>query len=230
MINSTVHQAQDSAEVNAELAIIVSRKEAREKGVNKYFTGLECSRGHISQRYTVSAMCITCSLIHGRSEAKRKYKLKYRAANSEKLKLQSRILYSNHREKYNERSKEWIRNNRDKVNEYRRNRYKDDENVKASIAMRGMVKRILNLSGKEKSLSTKTYLGYTKSDLVKHMESLFLEGMNWCNYGEWHIDHVKPVVLMMREGETRPSIINALSNLQPLWAFDNQSKGSKYDI
>lgn len=69
-------------------------------------------------------------------------------------------------------------------------------------------------------------LGYSADDLKLHMESLFKEGMSWDNYGEWHIDHIKPVSLF--DPETDISIVNSLDNLQPLWAYENLSKGNKY--
>ncbi|AVH85447.1 hypothetical protein Rostov1_00057 [Vibrio phage Rostov-1] len=51
--------------------------------------------------------------------------------------------------------------------------------------------------------------------------------MSWDNWGEWHIDHIKPVAQFKREGITDPKIINALSNLQPLWAEENLKKSDK---
>ena len=56
----------------------------------------------------------------------------------------------------------------------------------------------------------------------KYLEEGFQEGMSWTNYGEWHIDHIKPVCSF--DKETHPSVVN---NLQPLWAKDNFSKGKK---
>jgi hypothetical protein len=48
--------------------------------------------------------------------------------------------------------------------------------------------------------------------------------MSWDNWGEWHIDHIIPVSKF--EKETPPSIVNSLSNLQPLWAIDNYKKSN----
>lgn len=50
--------------------------------------------------------------------------------------------------------------------------------------------------------------------------------MSWENWGEWHIDHIKPVSKF--EKNDLPSVVNSLSNLQPLWAKDNLSKSSKF--
>ena len=46
--------------------------------------------------------------------------------------------------------------------------------------------------------------------------------MSWENWGEWHIDRIIPVSKF--DEETPPSIVNALTNLQPLWAADNLKK------
>jgi hypothetical protein len=35
-------------------------------------------------------------------------------------------------------------------------------------------------------------VGYTVEDLMAHLESLFVGGMNWENMGDWHIDHKVP--------------------------------------
>ncbi len=40
---------------------IITRKAAIEQGLNKYYTGRPCKRGHLSERYTVCSSCVTCS-------------------------------------------------------------------------------------------------------------------------------------------------------------------------
>lgn len=39
---------------------IISLKEAKERGLNKYFTGKPCKYNHISYRYTINNVCIMC--------------------------------------------------------------------------------------------------------------------------------------------------------------------------
>ena len=39
---------------------IISCKEAKAKGLNKYFTGIPCKQGHKSERYTNNYNCIDC--------------------------------------------------------------------------------------------------------------------------------------------------------------------------
>ena len=39
---------------------IITRSEAIEAGLNKYFTGVPCKRGHIAERRTLYSVCIAC--------------------------------------------------------------------------------------------------------------------------------------------------------------------------
>lgn len=68
-------------------------------------------------------------------------------------------------------------------------------------------------------------LGYSREDLIKHIEKQFLSGMTWENIGKWHIDHIVPISLAQTEQDIID--LNQLSNLRPLWAKDNLSKHNK---
>lgn len=45
---------------------IVSRKEAKEKGLKRYFLGEPCKYGHVSERQTVNSTCVECAKIKNR--------------------------------------------------------------------------------------------------------------------------------------------------------------------
>jgi len=40
---------------------VITRQTAIENGLKTYFTGRKCKYGHISERYTLSCVCIDCS-------------------------------------------------------------------------------------------------------------------------------------------------------------------------
>lgn len=96
--------------------------------------------------------------------------------------------------------------------------------------VRNTIGRIQKYGGGAELTSTEKQLGYTKHQFIAHIESLWLEGMSWDNRSDWHIDHIIPVKYFMDKGVRDISAINALSNLRPLWAKDNISKGSKVDF
>lgn len=99
-----------------------------------------------------------------------------------------------------------------------------DDHFIASQAWRSLIKRMVRM-GHNKTNKTIDELGYSVDEFMDHIESQFQEGMNWRNHGEWHIDHIKPVTSFPKD--SNPSEVNALENLQPLWAFDNLSKGNR---
>jgi hypothetical protein len=74
------------------------------------------------------------------------------------------------------------------------------------------------------------FMPFSLDSLITHIESLFESGMCWENYGEWHIDHIIPLSWFNYNsvGDEEFKRAWSLNNLQPKWAFDNQSKSNKY--
>jgi endogenous inhibitor of DNA gyrase (YacG/DUF329 family) len=88
-----------------------------------------------------------------------------------------------------------------------------------------------SLRGRKAGRSWEKLVGYTVVELMRHLEALFQEGMTWENFGDWHIDHKRPVSSFSFADVTDPDFQEcwALENLQPLWELENLSKGSKWD-
>lgn len=152
--------------------------------------------------------------------------------NKEKVKAQQRVYETENREKIRERSKAWRLRNREKHLEYRKQyhaeKYKNDILYSANNKLRSMLQRVLKATEKPKDFCTFEKIGYTSEKLISRLEFQFKDGMSWDNFGEWEIDHKIPIAIMVKKGEYRPEIINALSNLQPLWREQNRSKGARY--
>lgn len=104
-----------------------------------------------------------------------------------------------------------------------------DPLLKLKVRLKSQVSSAVS-KGVKKS-KTLDILGYTVDDLKLHLESKFTDGMSWDNYGRngWHIDHIKPLVLFSLDTEESIKEAWSLSNLQPLWEYDNCSKGSMYN-
>lgn len=95
------------------------------------------------------------------------------------------------------------------------------------VSWRNCLNNTLKRLGKPKEGKTIDLLGYSALELKQYIESLFTEGMSWDNYGEWHIDHIKDVVLF--DDDTPPCVVNALTNLRPLWATTRKINGVVYE-
>lgn len=54
---------------------IISLQEAAERGENKYFTGVPCKHGHVSERYVVSNCCLACLKISSKKPRPNKKEL-----------------------------------------------------------------------------------------------------------------------------------------------------------
>jgi len=104
-----------------------------------------------------------------------------------------------------------------------------DCSFKDSVRVR--VRKAIQSQGVEKLDHTFALVGCTIGELRTWLEDQFTVGMSWENYGEggWHVDHIKPLSLfdLSKEEEQRKAC--HYTNLQPLWATDNLSKGNKYD-
>jgi hypothetical protein len=74
-------------------------------------------------------------------------------------------------------------------------------------------------------------LGYTTDELRTHLEQQFIDAMSWDNFmrGEIHIDHIRPVSSFNITSDSCEDFKTcwALSNLRPMWAKENLSKGAK---
>jgi len=76
------------------------------------------------------------------------------------------------------------------------------------------------------------YLGCTPQEAKKHLESLFLDGMSWENYGDhrnngWEIDHIIPISSFDLTKEENIYKCFNYKNIQPLWWYQNQKKYKK---
>ena len=49
---------------------IISRKEAKEKGLKTFYTGKDCKYGHRYPRYTSNSICVRCSELRAERKAK----------------------------------------------------------------------------------------------------------------------------------------------------------------
>jgi hypothetical protein len=73
-------------------------------------------------------------------------------------------------------------------------------------------------------------VGCSIEALRGYLERLFLAGMSWENYGEWQVDH--RVAISRFDLADPVQVLKAMhfTNLQPMWASENASKGAKLAV
>lgn len=161
------------------------------------------------------------------------YKKEYRKKNIAKIKTLNKTYRNDNKQKFKEygkeyrgknpvKNKEWRKNNPEKVKIYRKTY---ELKYPFRKAWRSVLGNCLTRLGRKKEDKTINLLKYSAIELKNHIEKLFKTGMTWDNWGDWHIDHIKAISKF--DPETPMHVVNALSNLQPLWALENIIKGNK---
>lgn len=85
--------------------------------------------------------------------------------------------------------------------------------------------RLINLVNTKKcSKTTELLIGCTSESFLRYFESRFTQGMNWDNYGEWHIDHIIPCSSFNLNNTKEQLTCFNYTNLQPLWATSDIAK------
>jgi hypothetical protein len=98
---------------------------------------------------------------------------------------------------------------------------------KLAMALRNRLRAALNRESKRGSAVK--LLGCSIAEFKVYLENLFLPGMRWENWGlkGWHIDHIRALSLFDLTDPVQLAEACHHTNLQPLWASENISKGGK---
>lgn len=104
-------------------------------------------------------------------------------------------------------------------------KYRQDPVCRALWNARNRLRKFLTRQCRnESSLSL---IGCDIVTFKTHLEQQFVLGMNWNNYGKWHIDHKIPCASFDLSKPEEQKKCFHFTNLQPLWARDNLVKGCK---
>lgn len=130
------------------------------------------------------------------------------------------------RERRSIANKKWRQENSEYVSDRRKEKWR-----KATITERlrvyfgSSISHSLKRNGKG-GKSWQQLVGYSAEQLKRHLERQFTAGMNWENYGEWHVDHILPASSFKYSSADEDDFKScwALTNLRPLWSIDNIRK------
>lgn len=167
-------------------------------------------------------------------EVKKEYLKKYKEINKEELKIKNKIYRKTNFDKISK----WKKENKDYFIKYRednkeniRNYFKKRRNNEPIFRFKNNIRRLILHSFKrgkknfKKIDKTEVILGCKIEEFIDYISKKFTEEMTFENHGEWHIDHIIPLATAKTEEDV--ILLNHYTNLQPLWAKDNLSKGSK---
>jgi hypothetical protein len=151
-------------------------------------------------------------------------KQRRRDAYKDKYRHQARLRYHQKREELIEYQKQWHAENKVSVKQYRSRFYA----VVANRIYRNANSRYADVAARKIGRSPIPFtilLGCNKTQLFEHMVSLFTEGMTGDNYGEWEIDHIRPICSFDLTDMEQMRQCFHYTNMQPLWREENRAKG-----
>lgn len=157
---------------------------------------------------------------------------KYRKKNKEKLDQYTKKWYEQNKEHRKQYIKEYREKNADKIRTnkriYQKNKKDTDPIYKLISNFRTAIYQVLKENNVKKNGHYFEILKYSPEELIYHLEKQFIDGMTWDNYGEWHVDHIKPISSFKIQEIGDDEFIKcwSLENLQPLWALDNLRKSN----
>ncbi len=128
------------------------------------------------------------------------------------------------------RKADYRKQTRDHIREYKRlweqNRANTNPEYRIRKSLRSRIRHAIKNGNK--SAKTMNLIGCSLEYFVAYLESKFQDGMTLDNYGEWHIDHIRPCASFDLTDPIQQKQCFHYTNLQPLWAKDNLSKGDRY--
>ena len=114
----------------------------------------------------------------------------------------------------------------DRQNEWSKEKLRSDPVFALKKRIRSLISNSFASIGSSKNQETQAILGCTFDDFRAHIARQFLSGMTWDRMGrEIHIDHIVPLATAVNEQDV--IALNHFTNLRPMWARDNISKGAK---
>jgi hypothetical protein len=203
-------------------------KKCTKCGVNKYLEQfLKKSQSKDGYAWSCKSCAVEYNRIRDKDPNVKKIRQDYNKIKNQSLekKLQNKKWRDENGMEYNK--KYWLDNKTTLLQNHYNRRETDD-----IFKLKGDIRCLINKSFKRnsegnyvKSNKTEFLLGCTLEEFIQYLESQFLEGMTLENHGEWEMDHKIPLASVSTQEEIIK--LNHYTNFQPLWRFDNRSKGAK---
>jgi hypothetical protein len=151
--------------------------------------------------------------------------MKYEQENRDYLHMKKLEYSHSHKNEKAEYDRLYRKLNKEKIRKYKENWTDKNKNSPAFKIKRNLRRRIHHCIKGQRSAHTMDLLGCEIEQFLKHLESKFMNGMSWENYGSyWHVDHIKPCCSFNLENLDDQRICFHYTNMQPLLAEENLKK------
>lgn len=193
----------------------ITRDQAKELGLKRYYTGLPCKHGHFAERYVCNSQCCECVLERWKKgqEKESLRRRKRREANP----AWERAYHAAYREKNHEQSlvkvRKWRAGNHKRIREYNREYHSNNPHVFRAIAAARRARKL------------QAQPGWSELAEIKRLFASRPEG--------FHIDHGIPLQHPLVCGLHVPCNLEAIPNAQNLaksnhfdpdeWCYDPTS-------
>ena len=203
-----------------------------------YENALFCSiqETYIAPKKTCSKKC-NDALYNNEIGRERKRKT-YQENPEERLKrLDANRKYRKENEQFRETLKNYRKTyreeNKDSIAEYKKewiaDKRKNDLEFKILDNLSHRIREAIKAGESYKSERTLELLGCSIAKVKKHLESQFSSTMNWENYGEWQIDHIRPCASFNLLDTKQQKVCFNWRNLQPMEGSENNKKRDIYN-
>ena len=92
---------------------VITRNDAIVQQLPRYFTGIACKHGHVSERYTKTRICVECCVIHNKAKngTRTEYHRKWKQNNKERHRELNKISRQRNPQALKERLKKYTKEN-----------------------------------------------------------------------------------------------------------------------
>jgi hypothetical protein len=156
------------------------------------------------------------------------YVKEYQNKNKNELNEDYQNRYQNNKEYYKKYNTQPKNKKRANINTKKRREKNPIKKLHDSISA-SIIYSLKNISESKHQQTLKIIGLESWNEFREHIESQWIEGMNWANYGKttnsWSIDHIIP----KSSAKTKEEVykLNHYKNLRPMWHIENIKKSNK---
>jgi len=210
---------------------LISRNEARELGLKRYFTGRSCKHGHTCERYVCNERCCYCVKIYTKNsyERRKPYLKQYQKDNHEKLKIYHEEWYIKNIEEIKSKAKVYRLDHVKDANQYSKQHYqKNIKNIKGRHEKyrRDNLNKFAAYSAKRRAAKLQRTPPWLTKEDFKEIDAFYKKAALFSKYcgQKYVVDHRIPLQGKLVSG------LHVPLNLQVITEKENFEKNNKFTI